>query len=144
MWGQWKSSISLHIPMMFVSRVRTRVPPPHLKDKMSLPLLWRHYGRDSVSNHQPHDCLLNRLIRRRSKQTSKLRVTGLCAGNSPGTSEFLAQVASNAENISIWWRHHVTWALKHKKSPATLTVSLTATWTLQRLSSPAIPIFFVQ
>ena len=20
---------------------------------------WRHNGRDSVSNHQPHDCLLN-------------------------------------------------------------------------------------
>ena len=43
-------------------------------------LLWRHNGRDSISNHQPHDCLLNRLFRRRSKKTSKLRVTGLCAG----------------------------------------------------------------
>ena len=29
-------------------------------------------------------CLLNRLFRRRSKKTSKLRVTGLCLGNSPG------------------------------------------------------------
>ena len=36
-------------------------------------------------NHQPHDCLLNRLFRRRSKKISKLRVTGLFAGNSPGT-----------------------------------------------------------
>ena len=27
-----------------------------------------HNGRDSVSNHQPHDCLLNRLFRRRSKK----------------------------------------------------------------------------
>ena len=44
---------------------------------------WRHNGRDSVSNHQPHDCLLKRLFRRRSKKTSKLRITGLCAGNSP-------------------------------------------------------------
>ena len=70
-------------------------------------LQWRHNGRDSVSNHQPHDCLLNRLFRRRSKKTSKLRVTGLCAGNSPGTVEFPAQMASNAENVSIWWRHHV-------------------------------------
>ena len=42
-----------------------------------------HY-RD-VSNHQPRDCLLNRLFRRRSKKTSKLRVTGLCEGNSPVT-----------------------------------------------------------
>ena len=61
-------------------------------------LLWGQNGRDGVSNHQPHHCLLNRLLRRRSKKTSKLRVTGLCAGNS--------QKASNAENVSIWWRQH--------------------------------------
>ena len=47
-------------------------------------LWWRHNDHDSVSNHQPHECLLNRLFRRRSKKTSKLRVTGLCVGNSPG------------------------------------------------------------
>ena len=62
--------------------------------------------RDSVSNHQLHDCLLNRLFRRRSKKTSKFRVTGLCAGNSPGTGEFPTQMASYAENVSIWWRYH--------------------------------------
>ena len=67
---------------------------------------WRHNGRDSVSNHQPHDCLLNRLFRRRSKKTSKLRVTGLFAGNSPVTGEFPAQMTNNAENVSIWRRHH--------------------------------------
>ena len=47
-------------------------------------LHWRHNDNDGVSNHQPHHCLLNRLFRRRSQKTSKLRVTGLCAGNSPG------------------------------------------------------------
>ena len=45
-------------------------------------LEWRHNGLDSVSNHQPHNYLLNRLFRRRSKKTSKLRVTGLSEGNS--------------------------------------------------------------
>ena len=35
-----------------------------------------------------------------------LRVTGLCVGNSPETDEFPAQRANNAENVSIWWRHH--------------------------------------
>ena len=40
-------------------------------------------------------------------KTSKLLVTGLCGGNSPGSGEFPAQRASNAENASIWWRHHV-------------------------------------
>ena len=71
-------------------------------------LRWRHNGHDSVSNHQPHHCLLNRLFRHRSKKTSKFRVTGLCAGNSPGTGEFPAQRASYAENVSIWWRNDVT------------------------------------
>ena len=69
-------------------------------------LRWRHNDHAGISNHQPHGCLLNRLFRRKSKKTSKLRVTGLCAGNSPGTGEFPAQMASYAENVSIWWRHH--------------------------------------
>ena len=43
-------------------------------------LRWRHNGPDSVSNHQPYDCLLNRLFRRWSKKSSKILVTGLCAG----------------------------------------------------------------
>ena len=71
-------------------------------------LLWRHNGRDAIAS------LITSLtsvystihVRRRSKKTSKLRVTGLCAGNSPETGEFPAQMASNAKNVSIWWRHH--------------------------------------
>ena len=43
--------------------------------------------------------LLNRLFRRRSKKTSKLCVTDLCAGNSPVTGEFPAKSASNAEKF---------------------------------------------
>ena len=41
------------------------------------------------------------------KNTPKLRVSGLCEGNSPVTGEFPTQRASNAQNDSIWWRHHV-------------------------------------
>ena len=77
-------------------------------------LQWRHNGRVNDSNHQPHDCLLNRSFGRISKKTRKLRVTGPCAGNSPGTGEFPAQMASNAENVPIWWRHH-----KNSKLPIT-------------------------
>ena len=36
----------------------------------------------------------------------KLRVTGLCEGNSPVTGEFPSQRASNAKKVSIWWRHY--------------------------------------
>ena len=71
-------------------------------------LQWRHNERDGVSNHQPHHCLLKRLFRYRLKKISKLRVTGLCAGNSTVTGEFPAKRASNEENVSIWWRHHGT------------------------------------
>ena len=85
-------------------------------------LRWRHSGRDSVSNHQPHDCLLNRLFRRRSKKTSKLRVTGLCVGNSPGTGDFPAQMVSNTENASIWWRHHVTIWNQNKMTAISQTI----------------------
>ena len=36
-----------------------------------------------------------------SEKISKLRVTGLCEGNSPVTSKFPAHMASNAKNVSI-------------------------------------------
>ena len=49
------------------------------------------------SNHQPYYCLLTRLFGSRSNDTFKLRVTSRCSGNAP--------VTSNAENVSIWWRH---------------------------------------
>ena len=70
-------------------------------------LQWCHNEHDGVSNHHPHECLLSRLTRRTSKKASNLRVSGLCARNSPLTGEFPAQMASNAENVSVGWRHHV-------------------------------------
>ena len=58
--------------------------------RLPVALMWRHNGHDGVLNHQPHDYLPNRLFRRRSKKTSKFRVTCLCAGNSIVTGEFPA------------------------------------------------------
>ena len=57
-----------------------------------LSLRWRHNEGDIVSNHQPRDCLLNRLFR---------------------TGEFPALMASNAKNVSIRWRHHGFHAVNH-------------------------------
>ena len=51
-------------------------------------LQWRHNERDGASNHRRLDCLLNRLFRRRSKKTSKLRVTGIYEGKPPVTGGF--------------------------------------------------------
>ena len=90
-------------------------------------LRWRHNDHDSVSNHQPHGCLLNRLFRRRSKKTSKLRVTGLC-GEFTGTGEFPAQRASYAENVSIWWRHHDNRAFNSPESAFQTCVLGTLNW----------------
>ena len=103
--------------------------------KQSPQLQWRHNGRDSVLNHQSHDCLLNGLFRRRSKKTWKLRVTGLCAGNSPGTGEFPAQMASNAENVSIWWRHH-GWGNKMAATFQKTACTIMFFWRLPHLYCP--------
>ena len=89
---------------LMISRLIRNWNGPH--GYWSTPLQWRHNDLHGVSNHQLLDCLLNHLFKHRSKKTSKLRVTGLCVGNSPVTGEFPAQKASNAENVPIWWRHH--------------------------------------
>ena len=78
------------------------------QEHLAMSLRLCHDGRVGVSNHQSNYCLLKRLFRRISKKTLKLRVTGLCAGNSPAAGEFPAQRASNAEIGFIWWRHHDT------------------------------------
>ena len=57
---------------------------------------YSHNERDDISNPRRHDCLLNRLFAQ-IKGNIKAPVTG----------EFPAQRASNAENDSICWRHHV-------------------------------------
>ena len=96
-WNRWLGSIEQ------ITSNYYRFNRHHVISFMALQ--WLHNGLDGVSIHQPHHCLLSRLFGRRSKKTSKLRVTGLCVGNSPGTGEFPAQMASNAENVSIWWRY---------------------------------------
>ena len=106
------SSKHMHTCIASVAEGMVLVPRPlepsgYHEPRYSTSLQWCHNEHDGVSNHQPRDCLLSRLFMRRSKKTSKFRVTGLCEGNSPGAGEFPAQRASNAENISIWWHHHV-------------------------------------
>ena len=66
------------------------------------PLQRRHNGHDSVSRHQPHDCLRNRLFRQIKENIKAPRHWPLCGK----FTEVPAQMASNAEKVSIWWRHH--------------------------------------
>ena len=97
-------------------------------------LQWRHNDHDGVPNHHRLDCLLNRLLRRRSKKTSKLRVTGLCEGNSPVAGEFPAQSSSSAENVSIWWRYHV-FPMSLWRSPYT-SAALPSQWCFECIIDP--------
>ena len=102
---------------------------PKFKSVMTPTLLWRHDERDGVSNHRRLDCLLKHLFRRISKEISKLRVTGLCEGNSSVAGDFPAQRASNAENVSIWWRHHeVQWPRKMALIQAPQILSIHIQW----------------
>ena len=86
-------------------------------------LQWRHNDRDGVSNYWRLDYLLKNMFRRKSKKTSKPRFTGLCEGNSLVTGEYPAQRASNAEHVSIWWRHHVPTGLDCRANYANATAA---------------------
>ena len=104
---QYISSPTLHELFLVSAILQFQTQKSHLN--ICIYIYLQHYNdviMDSISNQQPHDCLLNHLFRRRSEKTSKLRITDLCVGNSLGTGEFPAQMANNSENISIWWRHH--------------------------------------
>ena len=68
------------------------------------------------------DILYSTFVQAQIKENIKAprHVTGLCVGNSPVTGEFPAQKASNAKNVSIWWRHHGgwNWTLKSGSQPS--------------------------
>ena len=101
--GSFDSNVFLNIADTFGFKFGCLISIPASKQSLQ----WRNNECDGVSNHRRIDCYLSRLFKSRSKKTSKLRVTGLCDGNSPVAGKFPAQRASNAEKVSIWWYHHV-------------------------------------
>ena len=93
--------------------------------KLHRPLQWRHNGHDGVSYHQPHHCLLNRLFSADQRKYQSSASLAFCDGNSPVTGEFPAQMASNAENVYIWRRHH---ALVTRNATVSNRSSSTVPW----------------
>ena len=81
----------------YIGIMATRFSLPWTGRGQYISLQWRHNGRDSGSNHQPHDCLLKRFIQTQIKENIK----------APRHWPLWGEIASNAENVSIWWRHHV-------------------------------------
>ena len=80
----------------------------HLKEcgYISVILLWDIMSAMASQNTSFMIVYSTVYSRSRSNKASKLRVTDLCEGNSPVTSEFPSQSACNAENVPIWRRHH--------------------------------------
>ena len=72
--------------------------------------IWKHYDDvtwTSINLKSPTTRLfVEQLMWAHIKETSKSALLALCEGNSLVTGEFPAQMASNAEKSSIWWRHN--------------------------------------
>ena len=115
--------IHRQINATWLSGPRVHAPLHNCRPLHYLTSQWRHNERDDVSDHRRLGCLLDRLLRPNSKKTSNLRVTGVSEGNSPVTDELPTQRASDAENVSIWCRHHALnafWCNFDNDGPKTL------------------------
>ena len=96
-WGSLFLHTSLLLPLLIC----------HLKSWR-----WCHNERDGVSNHRVLHCLLNRLFSHRKHQSSASLafVRGIeleLELISTGDQWIPTQRASDAGNVSVWWRHHV-------------------------------------
>ena len=89
-------------------------------------LQWRHNEPDGVSNGLPHDCLLNRLFRHiyKNKHLSSASLT-ILRGVHQWTVNSPHKGPRNAENVSIWWRHHIFKHASFKgKRPSIMILSI--------------------
>ena len=64
-------------------------------------LQWRHNECDGLSNHRRFDCLFHAQIKENIKAPRHKPLWGEFTGDRP------TRRASNAKNVSIWWRHHM-------------------------------------
>ena len=87
LWLQWNKTQQNRLRILWLT-VQTQ-PRSKCTDYITMTSQWAQWRLISWSN-----------------KTSKFRVAGLWEENSPETSDFPAQRASNAGNVSIWWRHH--------------------------------------
>ena len=84
----------------------TRVSKSSGGDRWLITLEWRHSGRDGVSNHQSHDCSLNRFFRRRSRKHQSSTSLAFVRGfhrwpvNSPRKGPVTRKM------LPLLWRHH--------------------------------------
>ena len=80
-------------------------------------LQWRHNGRNSVSNHQPHDCLFNRLFRRRSKKNQSSASLTFVRGIHRGTVNSPTNGLNLHRLISATFAWRLKWPVTRKMFP---------------------------
>ena len=95
-----------------------------------LSLQWCNNEHDGVSNHPRDNC--SGADQRKYKKILKFRVTGLCARKSPCGRWIPVQRISNAENVSIWWRHHASPRARDGIRTITRTTRMPAFWDTPR------------
>ena len=69
-------------------------------------LQWRHNERDGISNHQPRDCLFNRLFKAQIKENIKAPRHWPSWGEFTGDRWIPRTKGQYHGKASIWWRHH--------------------------------------
>ena len=87
----------------------------YVTEKMTIYQHWptvTSYERHIIWHHRQFDCLFNNLLKltKEEKKTSKPCSPGICSGNPPVIGGFPSQRASDAESVSMSWRHHVVGA----------------------------------
>ena len=81
-------------------------------------LQWRYNERDGVSNHKPRNCLLTQVfIQARLKENIKALCHWPLCGEVSRWRWISRTKVSDAENVSIWWRHHVKWDRRQSLRP---------------------------
>ena len=84
----------------------------------SFSIQWRHNEREGVSNHQPYDCLLNRLFRRRSKKITKFSFDDVIMWHRVGTASWIFgkninHISSPVRLVKIWERLLSSMYIRH-------------------------------
>ena len=136
--GRFWKFLLCHIVLKEINRIAR-----YVGSGCGIPLRWRHNERDIVSNHQPRECLLSRLIWRRSKKTSKLCVIGLCAGNSPGpvNSTRKGPVTRKMfpfDDVIMLWSNHAFHATSWHRSTFRMLTTSQSVFPLPHIKAPHI------
>ena len=98
-------------------------------------LQWLHNGRNSPPLFTQPEPFIQTQIKENIKAP---RHWPMC-GNSLVTSEFPAQMASYAENVSIWWRHHDASGMMHQESkPSQVQIMACHKFVAKPLSEPML------